>query len=87
MDSGDWRENIELTSHRYMREDLALGLAFLSSVAHWAGVETPVASGMLAMGSAICGEDFRAGPRTFEALGLASVDRSAVTKMLNEGFE
>ena len=32
-DSGDWREHIDLTQHRYMREDVEYGLAFLVSVA------------------------------------------------------
>ena len=30
-DSGDWRERIVLTEHRYMLEDVAFGLAFLVS--------------------------------------------------------
>ena len=37
-ESGDWREHIELRTHRYMREDVEYGLAFLVSVADWAGV-------------------------------------------------
>ena len=42
-DSGDWREQIVLTEHRYMREDLRLGLSLLVSVAELAGVATPLA--------------------------------------------
>ena len=42
-DSGDWREQLVLTEHRYMREDLRLGLSFLVSVAELAGVATPLA--------------------------------------------
>jgi len=37
-DSGDWRERIVLTEHRYMREDLRLGLSLLvlrSRAARW----------------------------------------------------
>ena len=37
VDSGDWRERLVLTDHRYMREDIATGLSFLVSVADWAG--------------------------------------------------
>ena len=47
-DSGDWRERIVLTEHRYMREDLRLGLSFLVSVAELAGVATPLAKSFLA---------------------------------------
>ena len=86
VDSGDWREHIDLRTHRYMREDVALGLAFLVSVADWAGVEAPVARGLLAMGSAVCEDAFRAGPRTLEALGLAALDQSELQQLLQEGF-
>ena len=82
--SGDWRECIVLTEHRYMREDVAEGLAFLVSVADWAGVRAPVAKGLLALGSAVCGEDFRITGRTLEALGLALLSRKAVAKLLVE---
>ncbi|MDE0727211.1 MAG: NAD/NADP octopine/nopaline dehydrogenase family protein [Alphaproteobacteria bacterium] len=85
MDSGDWREHIELLRHRYMREDVALGLALLVSIAAWAGVPCPVATGLLAMGSAICGEDFRLGPRTWETLGLAGYSAADLQTMLREG--
>jgi opine dehydrogenase len=84
-ESGDWREKIELTSHRYMREDVEYGLAFLVSVAEWAGVPCPVARGLLALGSAVCGTDFRRGPRTLEALGLAGLDRAGMRRLLDEG--
>jgi opine dehydrogenase len=86
-ESGDWREPIDLRSHRYMREDVAFGLAFLVSVARWAGVDTPVAAGLLAIASAALGEDLYANsPRTLEALKLAGLDRKAMGKLLNEGL-
>jgi opine dehydrogenase len=86
-ESGDWRERIELRSHRYMREDVAFGLAFLVSVARWAGVAAPVASGLLAIASAALGEDLYAdSPRTLQALGLAQLDRRAMQALLREGL-
>ena len=84
-DSGDWRERLILTEHRYMREDVAIGLAFLVSVADWAGVAAPTATGLLAIGSAICNDDFRASGRTLEQLGLAGMDRAALQSLLAEG--
>src|SRR5262249_58563118 len=42
-DSGDWRERIVLTQHRYMLEDVRIGLSFLISVGQLAGVPTPLA--------------------------------------------
>jgi opine dehydrogenase len=56
-DSNDWRERIVLTEHRYMREDVEHGLAFLVSVCEWANVPCPVAGGLLALGSAVVGKD------------------------------
>src|SRR5229473_893792 len=86
-DSGDWRERIVLTEHRYMREDLRLGLSFLVSVAELAGVATPLAFSFLAIGGAICGEDFLAGGRTLASLGLGHLDRDELQTLLREGFE
>ena len=54
-DSGDWRERIDFNTHRYMREDVEYGLSFLVSVAQWAGVPAPVATGLLAIASAVMG--------------------------------
>jgi opine dehydrogenase len=81
-DSSDWREHIVLTEHRYMREDVEHGLAFLVSVGEWAGAPCPVARGLLALASAVVGRDLRATGRTLENLGLASRSRAAMTELL-----
>ena len=86
-DSGDWREHLVLTEHRYMREDVATGLAFLVSVADWAGVAAPTANGLLALGSAVCEDDFRATGRTLDTLGLAEMSVDDLQTMLRDGFE
>ena len=85
-DSGDWRERIVLTEHRYMREDLRLGLSFLVSVADLAGVATPLARAFLAIGGAICGEDFMQDGRTLKTLGLGDLRRAELQTVLREGF-
>ena len=85
-DSSDWREDIDLFTHRYMREDIALGLAFLVSLGDWAGVPCPVAAGLLAVGGAAVGEDFRRTGRTLENLGLAGLDRAAMRRLLDGGL-
>ena len=84
-DSGDWRERLVLTEHRYMREDIGVGLAFLVSVCDWAGVACPVAKGLLALGGAVCGEDFRSTGRTLGNLGLDGLSRADMTGMLENG--
>ncbi len=81
-DSKDWRERIVLTEHRYMREDVEHGLAFLVSVCEWAGVPCPVARGLLALASAVVAKDLRRDGRTLENLGLAQHSREAMKRLL-----
>jgi opine dehydrogenase len=85
-DSGDWREQLLLTEHRYMREDLRLGLSFLISVADLVDVATPLARAFLAIGGSICGEDFMKTGRTLANLGLGGLDRAELQTLLREGF-
>ena len=86
-DSGDWRERIVLTEHRYMLEDVRIGLSFLVSAGEMAGVKTPLARSFLAIGSAICGEDFMATGRTLASLGLDHLDAAGLKALLAEGFK
>jgi len=86
VDSGDWRENLVLQEHRYMREDVAMGLAFLVSVANWAGSPAPVATGLLALGSAICGEDFLTTGRTLDKTGLSAMSVDQLQTLLKDGL-
>jgi opine dehydrogenase len=86
-DSGDWREHIVLTQHRYMLEDVRIGLSFLVSAGELAGVPTPLARAFLAIGGAVCGQDFMQTGRTLKTLGLGGLDRVALQKMLTEGIQ
>ncbi|MDP1533375.1 MAG: NAD/NADP octopine/nopaline dehydrogenase family protein [Rubrivivax sp.] len=83
--SGDWREHIDLHKHRYITEDTELGLAFLASVARWAGVDAPIAQGLLAIVGGFLGRDLRQGERTLEALGLAELTAPQLQQRLHDG--
>jgi opine dehydrogenase len=85
-DSGDWRERIVLTDHRYMREDTALGLSFLLSIAELAQVPMPLAAAFLHIGAAVCGEDFLGTGRTLSNLGLGGIDLPRLRAVLRDGF-
>jgi opine dehydrogenase len=85
-DSGDWREHIVLTAHRYMLEDVRYGLAFLVSCADRAGVAAPLARAFLAIGSAICGEDFQQTGRTLANLGLGKLSAQELDAVLADGL-
>ena len=83
--SGDWREHIDLRTHRYITEDTELGLAFLASVARWSQCDAPIAQGLLAIVGGFLGRDLRQGPRTLEGLGLAGLSRAGLQQLLHDG--
>jgi opine dehydrogenase len=85
-DSGDWREHIVLTEHRYMREDTQLGLSLLVSCADLAGVAAPLVRAFAAIGSAICGVDFLTHGRSLGDVGLGGLNRAALAARLDQGF-
>lgn len=85
VDSGDWREKIDLHRHRYMTEDTMMGLAFLSSVATWAQVDAPIAHGLLGIAGAIVGKDLRQGERTMSGLGLDALGAEELRALLAHG--
>jgi opine dehydrogenase len=85
-ESGDWREHIKLTSHRYMMEDTRMGLSLLVSLGILAGVRMPMARAFLAIGSAITGQDFMASGRTLDDLGLGGMDAGQLQEFLQNGF-
>lgn len=85
-DSGDWREHLVLTRHRYMLEDTRIGLSLLCSLAHLASVAVRLAPAFLSIGGAICGEDFMHTGRTLETLGLGGYGRAGLQTLLREGF-
>jgi opine dehydrogenase len=85
-DSGDWREHIVLTEHRYMREDLRLGLSFIVSCGRLVDADTPLAEAFLAIGGAVCGQNFLNDGRTLKSLGLGNLYRDALLALLRDGF-
>jgi opine dehydrogenase len=86
VDSGDWHEHLDLSSHRYMLEDVGMGLAFLVSVGVWVGAPCQVAAGLLAIAGAATGEAFRGCTRTLQSLGLADHSRDGMRNLLWEGI-
>jgi opine dehydrogenase len=86
-DSGDWREKINLHTHRYLREDIALGLVLYATLGRWAGVEMPIANGLIALASGVVGEDLINGPRAWQTLGLDTLSSDDLVSLLQNGVQ
>jgi opine dehydrogenase len=86
-DSGDWREHLVLTEHRYMLEDTRIGLSLIASVGELVNVPTPLANAFLSIGSAITSEDFRTTGRTRQTLGIAGLSLQELQTLLDGGFK
>ncbi|MAV87529.1 MAG: glycerol-3-phosphate dehydrogenase [Rhodospirillaceae bacterium] len=85
-DSGDWREHIDLETHRYMIEDIAHGLTFLCSLGRWINQPMPISEGLLSIGSAIVRSDLYKNGRSLENLGLVKQDFKGLKELLLKGF-
>ena len=48
---------------------------------------TPLMKSFLAIGGAVCGEDFLHGGRALESLSLGGLDKTALQKLLKDGFQ
>lgn len=83
--SGDWHEKLNLDTHRYMSEDIEMGLNMIVSVAKWAGVPAPTAEALLQLGQIAAGRDFARTGRTLETLGLARLSRADMQSLLAKG--
>ncbi|HEX9821030.1 MAG TPA: NAD/NADP octopine/nopaline dehydrogenase family protein [Methylomirabilota bacterium] len=82
--SGLWREVVTY-DHRYVGEDVALGLTLFESAGRTAGVPTPTVSGLLRVFGALLGRDL-AGGRALDHLGLGDLTQREVRALFHEGW-
>ena len=85
IDRGDWHEKLNLNTHRYMSEDIGMGLCLLTTLGEALGLDMPIAAGLLALGSEAAGTDFRSDGRTWQSCGLAELDTEALRDFLIKG--
>jgi opine dehydrogenase len=83
--SGLWGEILTF-GHRYVTEDVSLGLPLFESAGRLAGVETPAVSGLLSVFGAVLGRDLRADGRGLDTLGLGELSRREIQALLHEGW-
>src|SRR5687768_6475122 len=83
--SGLWREVLSY-EHRYVSEDVVLGLTLLESAGRTGGVATPAVSGLLGVFGALLGRDLTGG-RALDHLGLGDLTRREVVTFFHDGWE
>ena len=84
--SGLWNEVVTF-EHRYVSEDVALGLPFLESAARTVSVATPGTSGLVHVFSALLGRDLSGRGRALEHHGLGDFAVREIRAVLHEGWE
>jgi opine dehydrogenase len=83
--SGLWSETLG-HDHRYVTEDVALGLALLESAARTASVPSPGVSGLLLLFGVLLGRELSGGGRALESLGLGDLSLREIRALLHEGW-
>jgi opine dehydrogenase len=71
--------------HKYISEDLPVGLLPMSALGHASGVATPTIDGVVSLIRVMTGRDFAAEGRTLERMGLAGMDAEQIRQVLQTG--
>ena len=85
VESGLWSEILTF-EHRYVTEDVVLGLSLFESAARAAAVATPAVSGLLLIFEALLGRELSGRGRALEHLGLGDFTRREIRAFLREGW-
>jgi opine dehydrogenase len=73
-------------THKYITEDVPVGLMPMSALGTAAGVATPAIDAVILMAQTLAGTDFAADARTLDRMGLAGMDAAQIRRTLAEGF-
>ncbi|HEY3065812.1 MAG TPA: NAD/NADP octopine/nopaline dehydrogenase family protein [Methylomirabilota bacterium] len=83
--SGLWNETLTF-DHRYVTEDVVLGLSFLESAGRAAGVATPAITGLLGVFGALLGRTLSGKGRALDNLGLGDFTMREIRAFFAEGW-
>ena len=83
--SGLWNEVLTY-EHRYVTEDVALGLPLFESAARAAGTPSDAVSGLLSVFGTLLGRRLTGQGRALERLGLGDLSRREIRGFLQEGW-
>jgi opine dehydrogenase len=73
--------------HKYIAEDVPVGLIPMSALGAAAGVPTPAIDAVIRTASIMAGDDFAADARTLDRMGLAGIGLAQLRRTLEHGFE
>ena len=72
--------------HKYITEDVPVGLMPMSAIAAAIGVPTPAIDALVTLVRAMTGRDFASEARTLDRMGLGGMSASEVRRMVDEGW-
>jgi opine dehydrogenase len=72
--------------HKYIAEDVPVGLMPMSALGHAAGVPTPAIDAVIETVRHMTGKDFAAEARTLDRLGLAGMDAAQIRRIMADGY-
>ena len=73
-------------THKYIAEDVPVGLMPMSALGKAARVTTPAIDAVVLMAQALAGADFAGDARTLDRMGLAGRDAVQIRRILADGF-
>jgi opine dehydrogenase len=72
--------------HKYITEDVPVGLMPMSAIAAAIGVPTPAIDALVTLVRAMTGRDFASEARTLDRMGLGGMSASEVRRVVDEGW-
>ena len=72
--------------HKYITEDVPVGLMPMSAIGAACGVPTPMIDAVIELVRGLTGKDFAAEARTLDRMGLAGLDAAGIMRVMEQGF-
>jgi len=73
-------------SHKYIAEDVPVGLMPMQALGAAAGVPTPAIDAVIRLAAVLAASDFAATARTLDRMGLAGMDAAQIRRTFDRGF-
>jgi opine dehydrogenase len=73
-------------NHKYIAEDVPVGLMPMRALGEAAGVPTPAIDAVIKLAQTLAGSEFAADARTLDRMGIAGMDAAQIRRTLVEGF-